>query len=184
MLILWWYLYYQREKQKLRIITHLILKLIINTAALKMLMVFLLEFQDISFLFDTHISTSIGVPNQNTFSEGILSACPHFLSLIHYQWGCSRKCCLITSHPGLVLAVAGAFKATCLPLNIFFQLSTIIVTNTGKSFLGWILLLSAWPRFDCSCSVSQWEDPVVEVYLLVCLFCLSCEHNLHLNMLY
>lgn len=28
----------------------------------------------------------------------VLLACPHILSHTHYQWGCSRKCCLITSY--------------------------------------------------------------------------------------
>lgn len=74
-------------------------------------------FLRVSLCLNTHILTYIAALDKKRHSRTltvprvVLSACSYILSLIHYQWGCSRKCCLITSHSGLCF-LSGAFEAT------------------------------------------------------------------------
>lgn len=102
----------------------------------------------------------------------VLSACSYILSLIHYQWGCSRKCCLITSHTGLrSLWSFGGNSSLSVYLNPTVQDHWGILSQGG-------FLLSTWPRFDLISCLHDGTNLIFALFL-----CKSSKQHLHLSML-
>lgn len=107
-------------------------------------------------------------------------------SLAYYQWDCSRKCCLITSHTG-----CQSLQSLWSNLSMFVYLIPTVQDHWGVNMRivsqgGF--LHSAWPRFDCSCLALQGEDLISCFHgatnlIFVLFLCKSTKKHLHLNVL-
>lgn len=113
----------------------------------------------------------------------VLSACPHIVFLIHYQWGCSRKCCLITSHTGLLSLWSLWSNLSPSVYLTIIQLSKII----ENSLPGWIFAFSVtqiWlfmfglQRGDLISCLHGATNLIFVLFL-----CKSSKQHLHLNVL-
>lgn len=118
--------------------------------------IFHYAFTPTSFFF----FTCTAALNQKTFSHShlptkppwVLSACPHIQPLIHYQWGCSRKCCMITSHTGL-----GSFWSFWSNLSVSIYLNPAVQNH-------WEKMWEMYPRVDCCFQC----DPDLTVRVQLC----------------
>lgn len=119
--------------------------------------IFHYAFTPTSFFF---FLTCTAALNQKTFSHShlptkppwVLSACPHIQPLIHYQWGCSRKCCMITSHTGL-----GSFWSFWSNLSVSIYLNPAVQNQ-------WEKMWEMYPRVDCCFQC----DPDLTVRVQLC----------------
>lgn len=106
------------------------------------------------------------------------SVCPHIVFLIHYQWGCSGKCRLITSHTGLRSFWSFWGNLSC--LYILIQLSKIM----RNSLSGWISAFSVTQIWLLMLG-SQWGDLISCLHgaanlIFVLFLCKSSKQHLHL----